>query len=354
MRAWGRAAGIWKLVLSLVLAAGLAAGCGGAGGGGQGEGQAVTLRLSHQWPQATTEKGDFRSVLAERFAREVEERTDGQVKIRIYPNASLVEPTEQYKAITQGALDMSVFPLDYASGEVPQFSITLMPAMVQSHAQAQNWKEAEIGKRIEQIAQENGIKILTWIWNAGGIGVRQGEPVVSPDDVNRGAVARAAGPLVEQMLRRAGYSITSMPSSEIYNAMQTGVLDVAVTSASSFCSYRIYEVTESYTSPTENTFWFMFEPLIIGTEQFNQLTPEQQRIFEEVGAELQQFAYEASEKDDAQCEQRFREAGVTVATMDDAAFEQWREISRPVWEDFAREVEGGRELIELAREVPTG
>ena len=354
MRAWGRAAGIWKLVLSLVLAAGLAAGCGGAGGGGQGEGQAVTLRLSHQWPQATTEKGDFRSVLAERFAREVEERTDGQVKIRIYPNASLVEPTEQYKAITQGALDMSVFPLDYASGEVPQFSITLMPAMVQSHAQAQNWKEAEIGKRIEQIAQENGIKILTWIWNAGGIGVRQGEPVVSPDDVNRGAVARAAGPRVEQMLRRAGYSITSMPSSEIYNAMQTGVLDVAVTSASSFCSYRIYEVTESYTSPTENTFWFMFEPLIIGTEQFNQLTPEQQRIFEEVGAELQQFAYEASEKDDAQCEQRFREAGVTVATMDDAAFEQWREISRPVWEDFAREVEGGRELIELAREVPTG
>ncbi len=353
MRARGRSTRILKLVIGLILAAGLASGCGGAGGGDQGEGQTVTLRLSHQWPKATTEEGDFRSVLAERFAQEVEERTNGQVTIRIYPNASLVEPTEQYKAIIQGALDMSVFPLDYASGEVPQFSITLMPAMVQSHAQAQNWKEAEIGRRIEEITQENGIKILTWIWNAGGIGVRQGNPVVSPDDVEPGAVARAAGPRVEQMLRRVGYSITSMPSSEIYNAMQTGVLDVAVTSASSFCSYRIYEVTDAYTSPTENTFWFMFEPLIIGTEQFEQLTPEQQRTFEEVGAELQQFAYEASEKDDAQCEQQFREAGVTVAHINDAAFEQWREASQPVWEDFAREVEGGQELIELARKVPT-
>lgn len=292
-------------------------------------------------------------MLAERFAQEVEERTNGQVTIRIYPNASLVEPTEQYKAITQGSLDMSVFPLDYAAGEVPQFSITLMPALVKSHDQAQNWQEAEIGQRLEELTQENGVKILTWVWNAGGIGVRQGDPVVSPDDVEPGAVARAAGPRVEQMLRRVGYSITSMPSSEIYSAMQTGVLDVAVTSASSFCSYRIYEQTDSYTSPTENTFWFMFEPLIIGTEQFNRLTPEQQRIFEEVGAELQEFAYRASEEDDRACETTFEDAGVNVAQMDDAAFEQWQEVSKPVWEDFAREVEGGQELLRLAQQVPT-
>ena len=69
---------------------------------------------------------------------------------------------------------MSVYPLDYASGDVPAFSITLMPAMVRNHAQAQNWQDAEIGNKVEQMTEENGVKILTWVWNAGAIGVKEG------------------------------------------------------------------------------------------------------------------------------------------------------------------------------------
>lgn len=329
-----------------------ATGCGLASGGSEG----TRLRLTHQWPGLNEEgEGDFRAVLANRFAEQVNERTDGEVTIEISPNNSLVEdPAEQYQQIVQQSTDMSVYPLDYAAGSVPQLSATLMPTLVQNHAQAQNWKDADIGQRIDEITQENGIKILTWVWNAGGIGVREGDPVVSPEDVEPGAVARAAGPRIEGMLENAGYSITSMSSSEIYNAMQTGVLDVAVTSSSSFGSYRIYEQVASYTSPTENTFWFMFEPLIIGMEQFEQLTSEQQDIFEEVANELQEFAYTASEEDDVRVEEEFEQAGVNVARMDDAAFEAWKEASQPTWNAFAEEVDGGQELLDLAQQVPTG
>lgn len=332
-----------------------AAGCGGggSGGGGGGGGGKVTLRLSHQWPRATSDDGDFRALVAQRFAEQVAEQTNDEVEVTVYPNASLVEPTEQYKAITRGTLDMSVFPLDYASGEVPQFSVTLMPSLVKSHTQAQNWKDAEIGARVTEILESNGAKVVTWIWNAGGIGVRRGSPVVSPDDISGGAVARAAGSWVERMLESAGYSITSMPSSEIYSAMQTGVLDVAVTSASSFCSYRIYEQVQSYTSPSQNTFWFMFEPLIIGKQQFDELSPDIQQVIEEVGAGLQQFAYDASAEDDTKCEATFEDAGVDVATIDDAAYEQWQRTSEPIWDRFSSEVDSGRELLDLALEVPT-
>lgn len=330
-----------------------AAGCGGGGGSGSGGGQ-TTLRLSHQWPKASGPNGDFRALVAQKFADKVKKKTGGQVTVQIYPNASLIEPKEQYKAITQGTLDMSVFPLDYASGQVPQYSVTLMPALVKSHAQAQAWKDAEIGKRIDQLTQQNGVKVLTWIWNAGGIGVNQGKPVVSPDDVQKGAVARAAGPWVERMLKSAGYSITSMPSSEIYSAMQTGVLDVAVTSASSFRSYRIYEQTSSYTSPTANTFWFMFEPLIIGKQQFDQLDPDAQKAVEEAGAELQEFANTASENDDAETEKAFKENGVEVVQMNDEAFAQWQDVSKQIWDRFSGQVKNGSELIDLALEVPTG
>src|SRR5699024_7674886 len=183
--------------------------------------------------------------------------------------------------------------------------------------------------------------------------VKDGDPIISPDDVNEGDVARAAGPWVERMLKSTGLSISSMESSEIYSAMQTGALDVAVTSAGSFRSYRLYEQTEAYTSPTENTFWFMFEPLVIGTEQLDELSADEQEAIIEAGEELQDYVYKASEKDDGKTEKAFKDAGVNVAHINDAAFDKWQEASKPIWEQFGKNVEGGQELIDLALEVPS-
>jgi len=312
--------------------------------------EVVTLKLSHQWPQATADSGDFRGQLAVRFADEVEKRTNGSVKVEIYPASQLVKSTQQWDAIQQGALDLSVFPLDYASGKVPQFDITLMPAIVKSHAQAQAWQNAEIGKKIEEITDKHGVKILTWVWNAGGIGGK-GDPIIRPSDVKPGAKMRAAGKRVEAMLQAAGAGITSMASSEIYSSMQTGVLDAAITSASSFGSYKLQEQIDSYVSPTKNTFWFMFEPLIIGKKALEKLTPEQQQAIIDAGASVQEFAYKASEEDDLAVEKLFKDAGVNVVQMDDAAYEEWHELAKQVWDDFATKTEGGQELIDLAQKV---
>jgi TRAP-type C4-dicarboxylate transport system substrate-binding protein len=344
--------------LAIILMISVVAGCGlseqsssGDGGGeNEGESESVTLKLSHQWPKATTEEGDFRAQLAAKFAKKVEERTDGGVKIKIYPSSSLVKSKEQYDAMLNGALDMSVYPLDYAGGKVPQFSITLMPALIRNHKQAQAWETSEIGKKIEAIAEENGVKILSWVWNAGAIGSK-GEPIVSPEDVKDGEVMRAAGSRVEDMLRASGASITSMSSSEMYSAFQTGVLDAGVTSNSSFASYKLYEQVESYTTSLDNTFWFMFEPLLISMDTWNQLSSEQQNVFEEVAADLQPWVYEASKKDDEKVAKLFKENGVNVVDMDDEAFDQWVELAEPIWDDYANEVEGGQELMKMAKEV---
>ncbi|GAB7386857.1 TRAP transporter substrate-binding protein DctP [Bacillaceae bacterium] len=356
----------FALTIVLMLVMSTVIGCGGnsssepatsqqgssenASGSSGASGETLTLKLSHQWPQATADEGDFRSRLAVKFAEEVEKRTNGQVKIEIYPSSSLVKAQEQYEAMLGGALDMSVYPLDYAGGKVPQFGVTLMPALVKNHKQAQGWKDAEIGKKIEEIAEKNGIKILVWVWNAGAIGSK-GEPIVTPKDIKPGMKMRAAGKLVEEMLASAGAGITSMASSEIYSALQTGVLDAAVTSASSFSSYKLYEQVDSFVSSRKNTFWFMFEPLVISLNTWNKLSPEQQKIFQEVAAELQPFAYEESIKDDENVTKLFEEKGVKVVDMDDQAFAQWLELAKPVWDKFAQEVEGGKELIDLAQKV---
>lgn len=333
-----------------------AAGCGGGGDSAQGGGEPVTFTLSHQWPKPKIDEqgnydGDFRAILAERFADEIEKKTDGQITVRVAPNESVVGATEQYDAMQKGAIDMSVFPLDYAGGKVPAFNVTLMPTLVRNHTQAQNWQDAEIGQRVVKIMEENGVKVVTWLWNAGATGSK-GSPVVSPDDVKGGMKMRAAGSRVEDMLRFAGAGITSMSSSEMYQAFQTGVLDAGVTSTGSWASYNLYEQVDSWVSPTKNTFWIMFEPLIISMDSWEKLSPEQQQAVEQVGADLQEYAYTAAEKDDVRVEKLFKEKGVNVVEMPDSAFNEWQQIAQKVFDEFANEVDGGRELINLAQEVP--
>ena len=95
----------------------------------------------------------------------------------------------------------------------------------------------------------------------------------------------------------------------------------------------------------------MFEPLIISTKSFDKLCAEQQDALVEVGENLQEFAYSASEADDARVDQLFADAGVDVVQMDDAAFSEWEELAQQQWSDFAADVDGGEELLELAQNV---
>src|SRR3546814_335336 len=112
--------------------------------------------------------------------------------------------------------------------------------------------------------------------------------ITSPDTI-KGQVIRAAGPAFEQMLAAAGASISSMPSSEIYTAMQTGVLDATNTSNDSFVSYRIDEQVKCLTAPGENALWFMYEPVIMSKKVFDGLKPEQQKAIMSAATKAEDF-----------------------------------------------------------------
>ncbi|HEU4987969.1 MAG TPA: ABC transporter substrate-binding protein, partial [Rhizobiaceae bacterium] len=127
----------------LKLAAVLAAGCVIAG---TTQAQTV-LKASHQFPGG---KGDPRDEMVQIIAREVA-AADVDLQIQVYPGASLYKPTEQWNAMTRGLLDMSSFPLDYASGRHPIFSATLMPGLVGSLDRAERLNDSEFMADIKKV-----------------------------------------------------------------------------------------------------------------------------------------------------------------------------------------------------------
>ena len=176
--------------------------------------------------------------MAQIVADEVD-AADVDLDIKIFPSKSLFKPREQYKPLSRGQLDMTVFPLSYAGGQQPAYNLTLMPGLVKNHDHAARLNESAFMQEIETIMAGDDVMVLVHGYLAGGFAGKD-QCITAPTDVE-GLQTRAAGKAFEQMLAGAGASIASMASSEIYNAMQTGVLTAANTSSSSFVSYRIYE-----------------------------------------------------------------------------------------------------------------
>src|SRR5699024_2023653 len=228
------------------------------------------LRASHQFPG---EQGDPRDEMVQIIAREVKDADVG-LEIQVFPGASLYKQVEQWGAVTRGQLDMTAFPLDYASGRVPPCPATLMTVFVLIYDHAQRLNHSPFMDDIRALVEENGAIIIADAWLAGGFASKE-QCITAPESI-KGQVIRAAGPAFEQMLAEAGASISSMPSSEVYTAMQTGVLDAANTSNDSFVSYRLYEQVKCLTAPGDNALWFMYEPVIMSKRVFDGLTAEQQ------------------------------------------------------------------------------
>src|SRR5450432_557592 len=219
----------------------------------------TTLKISHQFPGATGNEGDFRDRLCKQFAADVEKRTNGALKFEVYPNSSLMKVNTQFASLRRGALDMSLVPISYAGGEVQELNIGLMPALVPSYAVGAQWKNAEVGKMFSQIVAEKGVVFVSWIWQAGGVASRN-KPLITPDDA-KGMKVRGGSREMDMMLKDAGASVLTLPSNEIYAAMQTGAMDAAMTSSTSLISFRLEEVSKYLTSGRGKSYWFMLEAL---------------------------------------------------------------------------------------------
>jgi TRAP-type C4-dicarboxylate transport system substrate-binding protein len=310
----------------------------------------ATLKISHQFPGGTINEGDFRDRLTRIFAKEVSKRTNGSLKFEIYPGSSLMKTNSQFSALRKGALDMSLVPLNYAGGEVPETNIGLMPGLVTSYQQGAAWKNAEVGKELARILSEKGIVIVSWIWQAGGVASR-GKPIVEPEDA-KGMKVRGGSREMDLILKEAGAAVVTLPSNEIYAAMQTGAMDAAMTSSTSFMSFRLEEVAKALTTGRDRAYWYMFEPLMMSKAVFDRLTKEQQAAIMAVGAEMEQFAMKSAQMDDVAVAAVYQKAGAKVVDLNAATVKKWQDIARnTAWKDFAARNASCANLLKLAEKL---
>ena len=312
--------------------------------------QGTTLKISHQFPGGSGDEGDFRDRLCRKFASEVEKRTGGKLKAQVYAGSSLMKTNAQFSAMRKGALDMSLYPLPYAGGEVQETNIGLMPGIIPSYDQAAKWKTGEVGRILDKLLNEKGIVMVSWIFQAGGAASRS-KPLVGPEDA-KGMKVRGGSREMDMVLKDAGASVLSLPSNEIYAAMQTGAMDAALTSSTSLISFRLEELAKHLTTGRGQAYWFMCEPLMMSKQVFDSLPKDQRDVIMAVGAEMEVLGTEGAKADDIAVAGVYQKAGAKVYDLDAPTLKKWQDIARrTAWKDYAEKSESCAQILKAAEKL---
>ena len=146
--------------------------------------------------------------------------------------------------------------------------------------------------------------------------------------------------------------MVSIPSSEVYNALQQGVISATDTSTGSFVSFRLYEQVKCITAPGDNGLWFMYEPVLISMKSWNKLNDAQKKALTAASKKAEDYFEGESKKMDDKMVETFKANKVEVVTMSEADADAWRAVAQKTsYKNFAEKVPGGKELIEKALSV---
>jgi len=156
---------------------------------------------------------------------------------------------------------------------------------------------------------------------------------------------------MDMLFKDAGSSVVSLPSNEIYAAMQTGAMDAALTSSTSLISFRLEEVSKFLTSGRGKSYWFMFEPLMMSKQIFDKLPKAQQDAIVAVGTDLEKFAVDSAKADDIEVANVYTKAGAKVFDLDDATLAKWQTLARPIWKDYSSKNENCAKLLAAAEKL---
>jgi len=307
---------------------------------------AQEIKISHQFKANT----DGRDKATRVFVEEVNKK-DPSLKFRIYPGSSLnIKPVAQLDAMQAGTLEMAVYPMSYAVGKIPEMSITIMPGTISNLDFALKLKDTPFFTKLQEVAEKNGIHIVTWWWTPGGFASKE-RAIAGPDSV-KGEKMRAADPTFESMLKAAGASVINIPSTEIYPSLQSGVLTSTLTSAESFVSMRIYEQTKFATVGGDYTLWWLLQPLVMSKAAWDKLTPAQKKIFDEAAGKSNAYFAGLQKEAVHKMEEAYRKAGAQVRALSKPEFEAWIALAKKTaWPEFEAKSADAKELLKLITSV---
>lgn len=274
--------------------------------------QARDLRASHN----ANPDEPYGVGLAE-MSRILDQETNGALKIQVFANAQLGDEMESIQGTQMGTVDIAVTANETLANFVPDLSVFSLPYLFKDAAQMDRaLSDERVFDAVSQMVSERGFQLLA-IFSAGERHIMSHKPIQSMDDLKGLKIRTIQNPAHLDAFKAFGANPTPLPYTELYGALETGVVDGAEAANTNYYAQKFYEVTPSWAMVS----WLeLVAPVIMGKAQFDALPADEQAALLDAGKKAGTFERQFYAKSDEEKLEKLKEAGVTVTIPDQAPF----------------------------------
>jgi tripartite ATP-independent transporter DctP family solute receptor len=276
---------------------------------------------------------------ADEFARRANAKLGTKAKVITYGSSQLGGDKEMLQKLKLGTLDMAL-PSTVMSSEVDLFGLFEMPYIVKDRAHMQRIEKNVFWSDIAPAAEKKGLKIIA-VWENGFRHITNNkQPIKTPADLKGIKLRVPQGKWRVRMFQDYGATPSPMKFSELFTALQTGVMDGEENPLTQIYSAKLQEV-QKYLSLSGHVYTPAY--LTVGASDWAKLPADVRKILEDTAKETQAFVYDTAKKDEEALLVKLKEHGMAVNEVDKDAFIA---ASKPVYAQFASEIKGGQKLID--------
>lgn len=277
------------------------------------------------------------------FQKLVDERLAGKVKVEVYPNSSLYGDGKEMEALLLNNVQMLAPSLAKFDKYTPKIQIFDLPFLFDDIKAVERFEQSDAGKSLLSSMEDKGITGLAY-WNNDLKQLSANKELREPKDA-RGLKFRVQNSEVLDAQFKALRAIPrKMAFGEMYQGLQTGVVNGAENPYSNIYSQKIHEVQKFITESNHGLLSYM---VIVNTKFWNEIPAdirtELTKILDEVTIEVNKQSHDLNQGD----KQKIIDSGAsTIVTLTPEQREQWREMVKPVWKQFEDAI--GADLIKAA------
>src|SRR5687767_781448 len=287
------------------------------------------------------EPGSLFEASSDEFARRANEKLGGKAKVVVYGSSQLGGDKELLQKLKLGTVDMAL-PSTVMSSEADLFGVFEMPYLVKDRNHMKKIETEVFWPKIAPEAEKKGLKVVA-VWENGYRHITNSKrPINTPADLQGIKLRVPEGKWRGKRFQTYGASPAPMKFSEVFTALQTGVMDGQENPFTQIYSAKFQEV-QKFLSLTGHVYTPAY--VTVGAKKWASLPADVRKVLEDTARETQGFVHEKAAKDDEELLAKIKAAGVAVNTPNKDAFVK---ASAPVYEDFAKEVAGSKEVIDRA------
>ena len=287
------------------------------------------------------EPGSIFQKSSDEFARRANAKLGNKAKVLVYGSSQLGGDKELLQKLKLGTVDVAV-PSTVMSTEADMFGVFEMPYLVKDREHMKRIEKELFWSKIEPEAEKHGLKVLA-VWENGYRHITNSKrPVVKPADLQGIKLRVPEGKWRVKMFQAYGANPSPMKFSEVFTALQTGVMDGEENPFTQIYSAKFQEV-QKYLSLTGHVYTPAY--VVVGSRKWATLPADVRKVLEDTAKETQAYVYETAAKDDKDLLEKLKAAGMQVNEADKDAFIA---ASKPVYDEFAKEVAGSKDVIDRA------